>query len=562
MAQKTNDQIILERIIKENCSESDNGLSLSDYFTIYSASEILKSYDLTYDDIAYGIVDDGGDGGIDSIFTFVNGELLKEDTSNNWNQKKSHIELILIQSKTSCSFKEDAIVKFRETAEDLFNLAENPDKFAQRYNAILIDKVKFFREVYSKLSIKFPRIEIRFYYVTQGNEVHPNVKGKVQKLRDSVTKMFSDAEFSFDFIGASELLKMTRNVPSTSRILDIAESPISTTAGSYLCLVSLSKYFEFISDAGALARSIFESNVRDYQGSVTVNTGIRKTLENKSSENFWYLNNGVTIITSKAVLAGKKLTIEDPQIVNGLQTSYEIHEHFKKLDDHTGDDRSVLVRVICEDDEEARNRIIRATNNQTPIPPASLRSSDEIHRNIEDFLKSNGFYYDRKKNFYKNEGMPIAKIISIPYMAQTMMAITLKKPDSARARPSTLINSDNEYKKIFSLDMPIDVYLKAIQIMKSVENYIRPENSGLEIDRKTITNIKFYVAMIVAIKLVGDKENIDKKLAAIPAISISNEILQQSLTLVVNNFIELGGTDQVAKGSELVKKLLELQGPT
>jgi len=320
--------------------------------------------------------------------------------------------------------------------------------------------------------------------------------------------------------------------------------------------ISLSKYYEFISDSGSLARSIFESNVRDYQGSVVVNTGIRKTLENKDSENFWYLNNGVTIITPKAVLSSKQLTIEDPQIVNGLQTSHEIYGHFSRLVDPSGDDRAILVRVICEKNEEARDRIIRATNSQTSIPPASLRSSDEIHRNIEDFLKANGYYYDRKKNHYKNQGMPVAKIISIPYMAQAMMAIILLKPDSARARPSTLINSDSEYKKIFSLDMPIDIYLKVIQIMKSVENYLKPDRCGTPLERKVITNIKYYVAMMIGVKLVEGKSNIADKLAQIPTIAIADEVLKEALESVLEKYNNLGASDQVAKGAVLVAQLL------
>ncbi|MBK1887636.1 AIPR family protein [Marinobacter sp. DY40_1A1] len=556
MNQKTNDQIILAKKISERCAESGGELSIPEYFEIYSSSEILKDYDLTYDDIAYGIVGDGGDGGIDSIYTFLNGELIKEDTTINSNQKKNHIELIIIQSKTSASFKEDAVIKFRESAEDLLNLANDPDDYADRYNSGLIDKTKLFRDAYSKLASTFPRLEIHYYYATQGNEVHPNVAGKVPKLREDVGKMFGGAEFSFDFVGASKLLEMTRNIPSNSRILTVSESPIGTDAGSYICLVSLSKYFDFISDSGALARSIFESNVRDYQGSVIVNTGIRKTLENIHSENFWYLNNGVTIITPKAVLAGKQLTIEDPQIVNGLQTSHEIYQHFAELENTEGDGRAVLVRVICEEDEEARDRIIRATNSQTSIPPASLRSSDEIHRNIEDFLKANDFYYDRKKNHYKNQGMPVAKIISIPYMAQAMMATTLLKPDSARARPSTLINSDTEYRKIFSLDYPIDIYLKVIQIMKAVEIYLKPEQCGLDLERKMVTNIKYYVAMMVSISLAGGKENISSKLSSLPAISISPELLAESLNVVLAAFNDLGATDQVAKGSGLVENLL------
>lgn len=555
MSQKTNDQIILDKIIKERCAESGNDLTIPEYFEIYTASEILKNYDLTYDDISYGIVGDGGDGGIDSIYTFINGEPLKEDTIINSNQKKNHIEIVLIQSKTSPKFKEDAVTKFRESAQDLFNLANNPDDYYKRYNASLIDKVKLFRDSYAKLAKTFPKIEIRYFYATQGDSVHPNVEGKVPKLREDIVKMFGGAEFSFEFIGASKLLEMTRNIPSTSRILEVAESPIGTSSGSYVCLVSISKYYDFVSDSGSLARSIFESNVRDYQGSVIVNTGIRKTLENKESENFWYLNNGVTIITPKAVLAGKQLTIEDPQIVNGLQTSHEIYQYFSQMGDDEEDDRAVLVRVICEEDEEARDRIIRATNSQTSIPPASLRSSDDIHRNIEDFLKSNGYYYDRKKNYYKNQGMPVSKIISIPYMAQAMMAIVLLKPDSARARPSTLINSDIEYKRIFSLDKPIDIYFKAIQIMKSVETYLKPENCAIQLERKTITNIKFYVAMVASIKLACTSQEVEKKLSELPSVELLSEILDDSLQQVLAGFNELGATDQVAKGSALAVKL-------
>lgn len=556
MTKPTNDQIILDQIIKSKCAESENELTESEYFEIYTASEILKDHDLSYDDIKYGIVGDGGDGGIDSIFTFLNGELVKEDTPINKNQKKNVIELKIIQSKTSSSFKEDSITKFRESAEDLFNLANNPNDYSKRYNQDLIDRVIIFRNVYESLAAFFPTLAISYYYATQGNEVHPNVSGKVQKLREDINKLFGGVSFNFEFIGAKKLLELTRDIPSTSRKLEMAESPISTESGSYVCLVSLSKYFEFICDAGSISRSIFESNVRDYQGSVAVNTGIKNTLSNMNSDNFWYLNNGVTIITPKAVSAGKQLTIEDPQIVNGLQTSHEIYRYFSELDEPVVDERAILVRIICEQDEEARDRIIRATNSQTAIPPASLRSSDEVHRNIEDFLKANGFYYDRKKNYYKNQGMPVAKIISIPYMAQAMMAITLLKPDSARARPSTLLNSEKEYRRIFSLDTPIDVFLKVVQIMKSVENYLKPDVCGVELERKDITNIKFYVAMLVGIALTKGKEDIINKLATLPKVEIQDSVLIEALNKTNNKFQELGGTDQIAKGPILLEALL------
>ncbi|WP_196759514.1 hypothetical protein [Cronobacter sakazakii] len=75
MSKKTNDQIILEQILKDKKNELGTDIKDTEFFELYSASEILKDYDVTYDDIEYGIVGNGGDGGIDSIFTFVNGEL-------------------------------------------------------------------------------------------------------------------------------------------------------------------------------------------------------------------------------------------------------------------------------------------------------------------------------------------------------------------------------------------------------------------------------------------------------------------------------------------------------
>lgn len=555
MTKPTNDQIILKQILEENCIGQD--ITISEYFEIYASTEILKNHDLNYDDILYGIAGNGGDGGIDSIYTFLNGELIKEDSKINTNSKNNHVELIIIQSKTSATFKEAAITKFRETSEDLLNLGNNPNDYLERYTEDLIEKAKIFRNVFSKLAKTFPKLNINYFYVTQGTEIHPNVQGKVEKLQETVLSMFGGANFSFKFIGASELLQMTRDVPTTSRILEVSESPIGTAAGSYVALVNLKKYYDFISDSGKLAKSIFDSNVRDYQGSVVVNTAIKNTLTDKNSQNFWYLNNGVTIITPKAVSSGKQLTIEDPQIVNGLQTSHEIYQHFSQEIIESNEERSLLVRIICEADESSRDKIIRATNSQTAIPPASLRSSDEIHRNIEDFLKPNGFFYDRKKNFHRNQGVSVSQIVSIPYMAQAMMAVTLLQPDSARARPSTLLNSDKDYKEIFSLEKPIDIYLKVIQIIKSVEHYLKKCVNEGTLEREKITNIKYYVAMATAIKITSSKINLGEKLSQINNIEINDSILEECLFLVNNEYINLGGNDQVAKGSKLLTSLLD-----
>lgn len=213
----------------------------------------------------------------------------------------------------------------------------------------------------------FPDLTFSYYYSTLGEEIHPNVVDKGNILKETILKMFTGSKFSLEFVGASNLVELNRKVKSTSRMMELAESPIATVSGSYLCLVNLKKYYDFISDNDSLSRSIFESNVRDHNGDVVVNLSIQETLTS-GKEDFWFLNNGVTVITSKAVLAGKTLTIENPQVVNGLQTSHEIYNYFSNLDDTAQEVRNLLVRVICEGNAESRDKIIRATNSQTSIP--------------------------------------------------------------------------------------------------------------------------------------------------------------------------------------------------
>ena len=183
MSKSDNDLIILRQILKSKAEESHDEINESEFFEIYSAGEVLKDFDLSYDDIIYGIVGDGNDGGIDSIYTFINGELIKEDTPLHLKMKNCKINLSIIQSKTSPSFSEDTIDKFRSATEDLLNLGNSIEKFSSRYNVDLLKMVSIFRETYQKLAANSPSLEVCFYYITHGGEPHPNVVNKIQEIR-------------------------------------------------------------------------------------------------------------------------------------------------------------------------------------------------------------------------------------------------------------------------------------------------------------------------------------------------------------------------------------------
>jgi hypothetical protein len=374
-----------------------------------------------------------------------------------------------------------------------------------------------------------------------------------------VAKLFSAAQFSFDFLGASDLLALARRQPVTTFDLPVSES--ISAQGGYVALVKLGDFARFIrDDHGALRKNIFEANVRDYQGTTQVNEEIQKSLNAKGQENFWWLNNGVTIIAAKAVQSGKAITIEDPQVVNGLQTSTEIFKYFSTANTE-GDEREVMVRIIVPGKAESSDRIIKATNSQTSIPQASLRATDKVHRDIEEYLEPFGLFYDRRKNMHKNEGRSTEQIIGIPLIAQAIMSISMQRPDDARARPSSLLKRDEDYAKIFSPDHPIELYLAAGKLVKAVQSYLRARD---DLQPKDKNNLLFYAAMHAASELTGKAHPSTKDLAKIKPEDIRLEVIEESVTAVQADYNALGASDVVAKGSGLLarlKKRLEKEYP-
>ena len=549
-----NDIILLNQLLKQRHEEQGQGLKEDEYFDIFTSEQVLKDIDLSYDELESGVIDGGGDGGIDSIFFFVNNSLVDETLDTESLGHKVPLRLVLIQSSTSRGFSEDKIEKLISSARDLFDLSNKLQDLRHVYNQDLLRHVGDFRCTQLKLLSKFPTVSFEYAYATKGTEVHSNVERKVQDLEDTVKGFFNPCAFSFKFLTASELLSRARMIPSTASCLRLAENPISTGQEGFVCLVKLGDYLEFIADEeGHLRAHIFEGNVRDYQGRTEVNREIRTTLESKGTEDFWWLNNGVSIICTKASLSGKLLTIENAEIVNGLQSSREICDTFRGKD-VSNDPRNLLVRVLKPQNSESRDRIIKATNSQTPIPAASLRATDKIHRDIEEFLRADGYYYDRRKNYYKNAGKPIKKIFGIPFVAQCVMACALNDPDNARARPSSLIKSQDEYERIFNLDYPLEIYLKCPVVVRKVETILK--QSGNPGFRKHHNNIRFYVAMLWVLRQCDVPNPSPSQVSRIDISKLTQQSAIEVADEVWREYIELGGDDQVAKGPELKKVLL------
>lgn len=146
------------------------------------------------------------------------------------------------------------------------------------------------------------------------------------------------------------------------------------------------------------------------------------------------------------------------------------------------------------------------------------------------------------------------KIVSIGSLAQAVLACALGDPANARARPSSLIKSDDDYNKIFNVSYPLEVYYNSAELTLRVENILRSTEYG--ISSAHLNNTKFYVAMIVAMRLMGSISPSARKMSSVTLDDATEKLLLEGVKLAWCEYEKLGGTDQVAKGSQLKESII------
>ena len=549
-----NAQILLENLIEQEFRNNDNYSNISEYFEFFSASQILKNQGLSDDEVDNGIVGKGLDGGCDSIYLFLNNLLITPDVVEHISAPKDSIlEMIIIQSKKTTSFGEDAVMKWKTISGNLLDLSKTTTDFTARYNADILEAFTTFRDTYTRLITSRVKLKFRFYYATLASELHPNVIQQAEELKDTIKGLFPNAVVEVTFVDSDTLFEMYNAVIENRVNLKFADIPISPNQKNYVALVDLKSYFNFIvNDEGDVRKSFFDSNVRDYQGKNNVNSSISETLHRADDNDFWQLNNGVTVLASEATLVNnRELQIVNSEIVNGLQTSMEIYNYFSENREALeSEKRSILLRIIVPDNEESRDQIIFATKNQTNIPKATLRVTDPIHLQIEMYFKSRGLFYDRRKNYYKNQGHKPAEIVGVSFLAQCLITIFLKKPDYARARPSTLLNDEKTYNELYEKNNDLEVFYRVALLGKKIQKNVK---SGSDYSSAEKSDILYYVLYAVIADVLGKRNITPADIKNLDMDSVTDTLIEDIRNRVYEIYKQHGGNGRVAKSAEFIQ---------
>lgn len=543
-------QEVIKDYVLSEAKRLDLDISEDEAFGYISIQQILTQYQIDDDETRRGIVDGGGDGGYDGIYIFVNGVLVNgEDYESLDIGTRSRVDIHLIQAKNQTGFKEVILQNWKDSFTNLMGGAFDYD----RYNSNVIDLFSLIRGILTKAVSLRLQINVTFWAISLAEEVHINVKKQADELKKIAEAIVPAKNTSVEvhFVTASELYSLIGQSADEILTLKGTKEPLCPDDASAILTVKLRDYFEFISDdKGELNKTLFEANIRDYQGKVEVNKAIKRTLDNRTDVDFWWLNNGITIVADEVTRdMSNSITLTNPRIVNGLQTSNEISRYCQNSESEP-DERKVLVKCIASNDQETRARIIQATNNQTTIPPAYLHSLEIIHLQIERYFKSRGLHYDRRKSSGKNNGIPTKDIIAIPFLGQCLIATLLQQPDYARARPSQILGDKKKYERIFNNDIPIEAYYRLAKLSLFIRQYIRHASlTGSEQN-----DLIFHILLIVCSRQAG---SFDISPADLAQLSVPDESeLLEIVNKVKLEYLREGGTSQVAKSSGFVSDLI------
>ena len=570
-----NKNIILEEILKQYKEEfADNLINDDRNFEHFAAEQLLKDENLDEDEINSGLIGDSNDNGIDGFYIFLDGELINQIEQVEGKYKE--MTVYFHQYKNNYKIEESVVLKFNNAFNDIMDF-ENIDLNGWHYE--LKNKIILLRDIILKTAKCAITIKFVINHISKANseDIKDNKSywSKVDNLKNLIAKFgISKLVVEYGYIGGEELKDLSYRKPEYSIDLVLKDSPLTLEFGDnnigYIALVSLKNYYNFIVENGNIQKHIFDSNVRDYQNKTTVNKEIEDTIKNDNDTDFWWLNNGITIIAGKdSTQIGKKLTLKNVQIVNGLQTSYSIYNALKDVKlEELDDARSLFVKIIICDQKDVIDRIIRATNSQNPIPSGMLRATDTTQRDIEQYFLSKGYYYDRRKNYYRNLGKPRNKIISINLLSQCIVSLVLpeKNPSRARSNPTILIKTDEDYKSLFRRDDDFQVYLNAVLIFMEVDKILKKlscekefiEDSKLE---KIIKLFKFHISRVLISEItekgtplakdLGDEKIIEK--INIDAVKKKKSIFTMKKIIDEYEKINLQSIDNISKQTEFSK---------
>jgi hypothetical protein len=390
--------------------------------------------------------------GIDGLAIQVNGRIVTDPEEVEGLAEQNgylEVEFIFVQAKTSEKFATSAVEVMGRAIKDFF--ADEPalpqTEFTERSREIkdeVYRHAKFFKRGNPSLAA---------FYVTTGKwEEQKEIRVALDAIKTELTDSRLFDQVTFDPVDASRLNDLYRRahdpVETTFQFARKAVMPagISGIESAYVGVVEGQEFLRLIEDdEGRLRSSLFEDNVRDFQGvDNTVNARMGETVDGDDRSRFPVLNNGVTVIAREVQTVGDDVIVRDYQIVNGCQTANVIHAHRDRV---TDDGFWVPLKVVATGDDDLITEIVTATNSQTAVRPEELSSRSRFERKLEQYFEaiskggeSKGLRYERRSRQYVRDATVVAaRVIPRRILVRSYVSFCMDQPHRATGYVTSLL---------------------------------------------------------------------------------------------------------------------------
>lgn len=493
---------LLDTFSKQNEIENLSESTRFEHFSNFSIISKLFRGSFELDDLHSG---SGGDCGIDGLVIIVNGRIiLDEDELRDVVEATSHLDadITFIQAKTSSSFDGSSIGSFIHGVKDF--LSDVPQ-------LVQSDRIQKMKEVWeaaiSMSSYMVNRRPIcKLYYVCTGKwQEDQNLRAVVNSGKSEIENIGIFEEVSVEPLGATEIQKLfheTKNkLSSTINFQSKITLPdIEGVKESYLGVLPFQEYIKLIQDESGTIYSIFDDNVRDFQGNNSVNKKIKGTLDNQKFDLFCVLNNGVTIVASALTPAANRFTIRDYQVVNGCQTSHVLHD-CKNIEGI--ENVYVPIKIVVTESDDIKTAITLATNSQTEVKTEQLEALNIFQKKLELYYNAEAkffpLYYERRSQQYNSDAsIKKTQIISIPIQIKAFASMFLSSPHLVSGYYGTIVKRFSG--KIFNEEHKYSSYYVSSLAYYRIEQFFRSGDLKVEYKKS-----RFHLLYIVRLLAIGEE---------------------------------------------------------
>ena len=474
------------------------------YFEHFSAYVVLRNWhldDMEPDQTQPIVIGGQFDHQIDSVAVVMNNKLIltaeqfeKEATDPD---ADDGVKLIFIQSTVTERFDLHKMQVFVNGVE----MFVNNETFFQAN-----EELQRKRELFAAILDQFPdeekdAIQIFMYFVAMPDGDKEDLisqwrawsESNIRKsgFQNITAEGINERRFALclDRIDVQKGLKSSQPSETYQRSLDVTTlmkvpSPAGGNGPSFIGCFNAGQLISLLEseDGQGLLDSVFIENVRGFQGmNGVVNKAIGDTVINSDARSqFFVRNNGVTIVAENAQFQNGRLTLENYQIVNGLQTSHVLYNH-RSTFEKSEEEILVPIKIVVTNDVAIKDAIIESTNLQTKIGEVEFLSRRPIIRRIEarmSDLRGTGDGPDlwlerRPGQFDSYPEIPSLSTISARDLMMVYVSVFLDYPHEAKSGPARVIKRVPS--QIFAEHHSVETYRVAAWILHLVRSYCRSE---------------------------------------------------------------------------------------